>query len=281
MHTPVLLKEAIQALELKKDGTYIDLTAGEGGHLEEIAAGGEKVLAIDADPSQIGNLKEKFKNKKNITYAVGNFTDIRRIAAKHNFEEVEGILIDLGLSMKQLTISKKGFSFKNKEEALDMRFIENATLAASDILNSFSKLELEEVFAKYGEEPMAEKIALQIVKTRRFKRIVTVGDLSFCIDAAAGGPREDVYRRVFQALRIAVNNELENLKKVLAESLEVLKPEGRLVVISFHSLEDRIVKDFVKEKRLMTLTKKPVTNRRGPSFEKNAKMRVIINKKIN
>ncbi len=275
-----MLSAAIEALAAQKNEKYIDATAGEGGHLAALVESGAQVLAIDADPSQLQRLKNTYEHNTRITLATGNFAHIEEIATKYGFLGAAGIIIDLGLSMRQLKDAKKGFSYKETGDILDMRLIEGASLAASDLLNTKAMEELEDLIGRYGEEPQAAAIAAAIVDMRRTRKIEKVGDLVFCIDRAVGVGRDDVYRRVFQALRIAVNSELENLRGALAGGMRTLKEEGRLVVISFHSLEDRIVKEFVRSRRLATLTKKPITNRRGPSFERAAKMRVIINKKV-
>lgn len=277
MHTPVLVDATIEALNVEEGGEYIDATAGEGGHLKRILEAGGRVLAIDADAKQLeklAGLRDIYKDR--LTLAQGNFADIAQIAQSYQFGRVKGIIMDLGLSMRQLTESGKGFSFKKENDVLDMRLMEQGTVPAAELLSTLSEVELFDIFSKYGEEHQSQAIASKVVELRGRHPIRTVGDLTFCIDSAIGRSDHIVYRRIFQSLRIAVNNELENLRKALSSSLELLEENGRLLVISFHSLEDRIVKDFVRKHGLKTLTKKAIKGNKGLRFEKSALLRVIL-----
>lgn len=275
MHTPVLLKEAIEGLNIKKGGLYIDATAGEGGHLFEIAKHAGKVLGIDTDSIQIQNLEEKIKDYKNIQLVRGNFREIETIAKNHNFLPVDGILFDLGLSMHQLKNSKRGFSYKNLEEPLDMRINSEIETSAFDLINNLGQNELYEIFARYGEEISSLAISKAVVLARPLK---TVSDLTDVIDQITG-EKHRAYARIFQALRIAVNDEIDSLKFALEKSLKILKKNGRLVIISFHSLEDRTVKQFITKNNLKQLNKKIIKSEKKSGFERSAKMRVITYEK--
>lgn len=273
MHTPVLLKQAVEKLNVKPQGKYIDATFGEGGYSQEILKKGGRILAIDLDIGQLDNFQDK-KLLANLKLIQGNFKDIEKIAKENDFFPVDGVVFDLGLSMRQLNESKRGFSYKNKDEDLDMRLDLTSSLQAKDLLKKATKDELYEIFSKYSEDLNSEKIAEEVFLNK--KRIEKVGDLIKVIDKALGKKDKKTYARIFQALRIVVNNEFENLKQGLVGALNILKKEGRIVVVSFHSLEDRIVKKFVKENHLRFLDKKPIFGEK--KFERSAKLRVILKK---
>jgi len=281
-HTPVLVQEVLLFLAVQKDKTYIDATIGGGGHGFEILKRDGIVLGIDVDEEAIDYVKkilrdkdikilgEKYDSSLNIslsqypgiTLVRGNFKDIARIVQGTEFERVEGILFDLGVSSMQLDTSKRGFSFQ-KEAPLDMRMDQRLHVKAMDLLNGLTKKELYELFTKFGEERFAHAISGGIVSTRGIKKITTTKELAMLVEKIAGR-RHDIHpvTKVFQALRIAVNDELHNLELGLTDSVELLNKNGKLVVISFHSLEDRIVKRtflrFEKEGRGTVITKKPV-----------------------
>ncbi len=280
MHTPVLLKQVIDALEIKKDGLYVDATFGEGGYSQAILEKGGNVLGIDWDEEQyqISNIKyQKYISKiKNLKMANGNFKDIERIAKENDFFPVDGVVFDLGLSMKQISESGRGFSYKKLNEPLDMRMSLKSETKASDLVNHLSESELYEVFAKNSEEINSQAVAREIVHKRQFRKLETVNDLINSIDKAIDGQDKNAYQRIFQALRIEVNQEFDNLKKGLIGASKIINKEGKIVVISFHSLEDRIVKNFSKTQGIKPLNKKPIMNKRGRSFEKSAKLRIII-----
>ncbi|MCX6764228.1 MAG: 16S rRNA (cytosine(1402)-N(4))-methyltransferase RsmH [Candidatus Nealsonbacteria bacterium] len=272
MHVPVLQKEIIDFLSPKPGENLIDCTLGEGGHsliiLERILPEG-KILGIDWDLEMINNFQERIKEdrekKDNFILVCDNFANLKKIVEKNNFKP-DLILLDLGFSSWHLENSKKGFSFQ-KQETLDMRYNSGGSgLQASDVVNKFSQSEIEKILREYGEERFAKKIASRIVKERDGSPIESTTDLVGIIEKAT--PLWYQKRKIhfatltFQALRIFVNKEIENLETVLAESMEVLNPKGRLAIISFHSLEDRAVKNFFKEKErqeiIKILTKKPV-----------------------
>jgi len=278
MHTPVLLKEVIEALDIKKDGLYIDATFGEGGYSQAILNKGGKVLGIDLDVEQINNNQLSMINLKLVE---GNFGDIEKIAKENDFFPVDGVVFDLGLSMKQISESGRGFSYKKLNEPLDMRMSLKSETKASDLVNHLSESELYEVFAKNSEEINSQAVAREIVHKRQFRKLETVNDLIDCIDKAVlsrGIARNalTIYAKIFQALRIEVNQEFDNLKKGLIGASKIINKEGKIVVISFHSLEDRIVKNFSKTQGIKLLNKKPIMNKRGRSFEKSAKLRILI-----
>jgi len=297
MHTPVLLNEAIEGLNIKRNGLYIDATVGEGGHLIEIAKRGGKVLGIDWDDVQIKSLKLKVNNEvsrhpefisgseskkqmlkrvqHDIKIVQGNFADIEKIAKENNFYPVDGVFFDLGLSMIQIKKSGRGFSYKNLDEPLDMRIDMTSDTTASELVNSLNQNDLYELFARYGEEINSLAISQAIVRARSLKKIDTVAGLIKIIDRTIGEKDNRTYARIFQSLRIAVNDEFENLKKGLAGAMRILKEHSRIVAITFHSLEDRIVKQFIRNNNLKQLNKKVIMSGDRLEFERSAKLRII------
>ena len=251
-HQPVLLDECINYLNIKKDGIYIDGTLGRGGHssaiLEKLNNNG-KLIAIDRDEKAIKEVRKKFKNKNNIEFVHDNFVNIPKILDDLKIDKVDGMLFDLGFSSPQIDNPKRGFSYQ-KEGPLDMRMNLNQTLSAKDIVNTYSKNELEEILINYGEENWAARIAEFVVEERKKKTIETTTDLVEIIKAAipkavrrkGGHPA----RRTFQALRIETNNELKQLEEMIKRVVYNLQAGGRICIISFHSLEDRIVKNSFK-----------------------------------
>lgn len=273
MHTPVLLEQVIDALEIKKDGLYVDATFGEGGYSNAILDKGGKVLGIDLDHEQIQNPNVKIQT--NLKLVQGNFGEIEKIAKENNFFSVDGVVFDLGLSMRQISQLGRGFSFKKLNEPLDMRMSTDTEMTAKYLLNHLSESELFDVFARNSEEINSQKIAHEIIIKRQFKKLEIVGNLTNCIDKAIGEQDNNAYKRIFQALRIEVNQEFDNLKKGLTGSVRIIKSDGKIAVVTFHSLEDRIVKNFSKTQGIKLLNKKPIINRLGKSFERSAKLRVL------
>ncbi|MCL5411622.1 MAG: 16S rRNA (cytosine(1402)-N(4))-methyltransferase RsmH [Patescibacteria group bacterium] len=291
IHKPVLLKESIEALNVIPNEKYVDGTVGAGGHSCEIIKSGGIVLGIDMDPEALKIARKTLEDcseakTKRFTLEQENFANLREIAERNDFLNVSGILFDLGLSSFQLDYSPRGFSFK-RAEPLDMRMDPSLGVTAADLVNGLTEGELYELFTKFGEEPFARLIARRIVTSRLSKKIATTSELAFLVEQAVGfrGRREKIHpaTRVFQALRIAVNDELNNLRVVLPQALALTKSGGRVVVISFHSLEDRIVKNYFLEEgekgTANVLTKKPVTATDEEVIEnpraRSAKMRVI------
>lgn len=248
-HTPVLLKETIEALAVQAGGRYIDGTVGGGGHaaaiLERSTPGGQ-LLGIDADPEAIKVAKDRLETYSGSTLLINeNFANLRAICIKYNFFPVHGILFDLGLSSLQLNGNGRGFSFQH-DAPLDMRLSPSQEVTAADIINTIPETKLARLIKTYGEESRSHKIAHYIVKERPIK---TTLHLTQAIEKAIGTKRGRIHpaTKTFQALRIAVNHELEHLEAVLKQALSLLGFEGRLVVISYHSLEDRIVKQFMQQ----------------------------------
>ena len=246
-HTPVLLQEVLEVLQPRAGEQIIDATAGGGGYSEMLLKAGAKVLAIDQDPDAIRHLKEKFDGKYDMVLAQDNFSNIKSIAVEHKFFNIKGIVFDLGTSSHQIKESGRGFSF-SKDEDLDMRMSLNNELTAKEIVNKWSEEELTRIFLKYGEEHFAKQIAKEIVMQRKIEKIDTTRELAQIIEKIV--PRVSKIHpatRVFQALRIVVNDEMKVLASALSDSFEILSKGGKIVVVSFHSLEDRIVKRYFEE----------------------------------
>jgi 16S rRNA (cytosine1402-N4)-methyltransferase len=245
---PVLTEEVIRYLAVRPGGRYLDCTIGAGGHATAIlnaAAPGGVLLGIDADPSALKLASENLAGfGRSVKLVEANFRLLERVCQEHNFVPVHGALLDLGLSSMQLADPGRGFGFQ-VEAPLDMRFSPSQTLTASEIVNEYEESELARTIWEYGEEPGSRRIARTIVRERP---IETTTHLASIVSRALGGQhsrRIHPATRTFQALRIAVNDELAALEEALAQAVRVLGDGGRLVVISFHSLEDRIVKQFL------------------------------------
>ena len=244
-HISVLLNECIDGLNIKPNGIYVDGTAGGGGHSSEILKNLDngKLISIDQDPDAIKTVSERFKNDQNSIIAKGNFSDMKKILNDRNIYQVDGVLLDIGVSSHQLDTAERGFSF-HEDAPLDMRMSQSGQTAA-DLVNNLSEKEISRILFTYGEEKYAPSIARNIVKYRQNEEIKTTLQLADIIrNSVPEKVRRNGHpaRKSFQALRIAVNKELEVLEKGLDDALEVLAPNGRLAVITFHSLEDRIVK---------------------------------------
>lgn len=263
MHIPVLKKEALEYLDVKPGRNFIDCTMGEGGHSYAILEKGGKVLGIEWD----SEVFKKTEDRDGLIRVNDSYVNLKEIIEEHNFGPVNGILMDLGMSSWHIGESKKGFSFL-KDEPLDMRYSAKTQITAEEIVNDYSEKEIEKILEEYGEERFAGRIAKKIAEERRIKPIETTFQLSGIINRSIPYKYQsksiNPSTRVFQALRIAVNGELDNLRKALEASVDILEQNGRIAVISFHSLEDRIVKNFFKEdKRIKILTKKPIIPSEG------------------
>jgi 16S rRNA (cytosine1402-N4)-methyltransferase len=246
-HMPVLLKETVEALSIQRGGRYVDCTAGGGGHAEAIlqhSAPGGQLLGIDADPEAVSLARARLARFGSSALIVNdNFANLEAICLKNDFKPVNGILFDLGLSSLQLSETGRGFSFKHGAP-LDMRFGPAQKISAADIVNKYSEAELARIIFEFGEDTHSRQIAHLIVRSRP---VHTTDELARLIERAMPGRgRIHPATRTFQALRIAVNQELEHLESALGQALNLLGNEGRLVVISYHSLEDRIVKNFMR-----------------------------------
>ncbi|MBI5730823.1 MAG: 16S rRNA (cytosine(1402)-N(4))-methyltransferase RsmH [Ignavibacteriales bacterium] len=298
-HTPVLLKESIDYLITKKDGIYFDGTVGFGGHsekiLEKINSNG-KLIATDKDSKAFEYCKEKFGSDKRFSIYRTSFTDIDSISKIEFIDGFDGILADLGVSSFQLDSVESGFTFR-EDAALDLRMDIEKGITASDLLNKFSQEEITKILFEYGEEKNARKIAQKIINFRATEKFSRTSQLRKIIEQIT--PQRfhtKTLSRVFQALRIFVNNELDELKIFLDKSVTLLKPGGRIVVLAYHSLEDRIVKEKIryesldcicppgtpicickKEKRLKKITKALTPNELEININRrarSAKMRV-------
>lgn len=300
-HTPVLVNEVVQYLVTKPDGVYVDATLGGGGHteaiLDRLSATG-RVIGLDRDGDALAYAEQRLRKfVPRVVLVRENFALLRNVLDQRRIPGVDGILLDVGVSSFQIDQPGKGFSFQ-RDERLDMRMDTRQGFDAVAFLRTVDERELERVIREYGEERHAKRIARMIIRERISTPLTTTVQLATLVRRAAGGKfAQKSVARVFQALRIAVNGELQNLRNVLHDSVDVLNEGGRIVVITYHSLEDRIVKQFFKDEagvfashtrmimapdkkqpRLRILTKKPITpsqseidaNRRSRS----AKMRV-------
>ena len=234
-HVPVLLKESVDGMNIRPDGTYVDVTFGGAGHSREILSRlgeGGRLLGFDQDEDAERNIV----NDPHFTFVRSNFRYLHNFLRYHNIEQVDAILADLGVSSHHFDDSERGFSFRFDGD-LDMRMNKRAGLTAADILNTYEEERLADIFYLYGELKNSRKLASVIVKARNGQQIRTIGEFLEIIKPLA---------KVFQALRIEVNQEMEALKEMLLAATEALKPGGRLVVITYHSLEDRMVKNIMK-----------------------------------
>lgn len=248
IHIPVMVAEVVEALGVKPGGRYIDGTVGAGGHsaaiLDRAGAAG-RILGIDADPDAIRLAETRLRKYGQAVVLVNdNFVNMNVIAREHGFTSADGILLDLGLSSMQVGATGRGFSFQF-DAPLDMRFSPAQEITAADIVNSYPEVELARLLFEYGEERHSRRIAGEIVQSRPVR---TTLELAQIVGRVVGGRYSRVHpaTKTFQALRIAVNNELSNLETALKEAVDLLGHGGRLVVISYQSLEDRIVKQFLK-----------------------------------
>lgn len=252
MHLPVLLQETVAYLVTDPHGIYVDCTLGGGGHLGYLArqlAGDAKIVGIEKDPEVLEQTRTEIDDAR-VVLVQSDFRYLKSVLASLGIEKVDGIMMDLGVSSFQLDRAERGFSY-HQDAPLDMRMNQEQFLSARDIVNSFSEAEIRKILYEFGEEDYAGSISRAIVNYRQRKEIDSTLELAEIIKGAVPARyRREKHpaRKSFQALRIAVNEELEALREVLPQALESLKPKGRLCVISFHSLEDRIVKQFFQEK---------------------------------
>ena len=244
-HTPALLIESIEGLNIRPDGIYVDATFGGGGHsraiLERLATG--RLIALDQDAEALNNAPDD----KRLIVEHGNFRFLRNYLAHHGFRKVDGVIADLGVSSHHFDDAVRGFSFRHNDAPLDMRMNAAAQLTAKAVLNRYPENSLKCIFAEYGELPNVQRLARQIIAARRDAPIDSSKQLIEAIGQCIPRGAENKYlAKVFQALRIEVNNELECLKSLLMQSIDLLSADGRLVVIAYHSLEDRLVKNFFR-----------------------------------
>lgn len=300
-HISVLLNETIDSLNIKSDGIYVDGTVGGAGHSKEIAKrlSSGRLICLDQDPDAVKIATERLTGLP-ATVVQSNFGDMDKALSSLEIEKVDGILLDLGVSSYQLDTTHRGFSF-HKDAPLDMRMSQSG-ISAEDIVNNFSEGELSDIFFRFGEEKFSRKIASRIVKERENKRITTTLQLADIIaNAVPAAARRDGHpaRKCFQAIRIAVNGELDRLNEALDKAFDLLNKDGVLAIITFHSLEDRMVKQRFKEfctgctcppdfpvcvcgktPRGRLLTRKPIEPSKSELEEnprsRSAKLRVII-----
>lgn len=263
-HKSVMLKECIDNLNIKPDGIYVDGTLGGAGHSYEIAKRLSKegrLIGIDQDADAIMAATERLEEfKDRVTIVRSNYCNMKQVLSDLGIDKVDGILLDLGVSSFQLDTPERGFTYREEDAPLDMRMDQREKLTAEDIVNEYSEMELYRIIRDYGEDRFAKNIAKHIVEAREKKRIKTAGELNEIIRGAipkkiqvtGGHPA----KRTYQAIRIELNHELDVLKNTLDEMIDLLNPKGRLCIITFHSLEDRIVKtDFKKNENPCTCPK--------------------------
>lgn len=255
VHKSVLLDECIEGLNIKPNGIYVDGTLGGAGHsyhiCEKLSDGG-RLIGIDQDEDAIKAATKRLeKHSDKVTIVRDNYCNIKKVLNDLNIQKVDGILLDIGVSSYQLDTSERGFTYKEEDAPLDMRMDQRMTMTAEDIVNDYSEMELFRVIRDYGEDKFAKNIAKHIVNARKESRITTTGQLTEIIKAAipmkfratGGHPA----KKTFQAIRIELNRELEVLENSIDDMIELLNDEGRLCIITFHSLEDRIVKNRFRD----------------------------------
>lgn len=244
-HIPVLLEECIKGLNIKKDGIYVDGTLGGAGHSLQIAKRLQntgKLIGIDRDETAIQKAKDTLREFNNVIYVQDNHDNIKEILNKLNIEKVDGILLDLGVSSYQIDEETRGFSYI-KTTPLDMRMDKTQELTAEIVINTYPEEKLSEIIYKYGEEKFSRQIAKKICEYRKNKKIETTTELVEIIEKCVPHQKQGhPAKRTFQAIRIEVNNEIEPLYNTVMNSIDCLNPDGRLCIITFHSLEDRAVK---------------------------------------
>lgn len=305
-HQPVFLKQSIEYLNLKDDGVYVDATFGGGGHSQQILDSNSsiKLFAFDRDADAIESGKKiSHTYKSRFLLIKSNFNRIRTHLALNRIKKIDGIIFDLGISSHQIDEKDRGFSF-SYDAPLDMRMNREQATSASDVINNFSYEKLKQIFWEFGEEREAGRIAKMIIQKRKTSSITTTGELGEIIENATRSHKKiKAKARIFQAIRIYINGELEALRSALRDAVTILNPQGRIVVISYHSLEDRIVKKFFqyeekdcvcpegllkcncgKISTIKILTKKPIIPTaqeiKKNSRARSAKLRAALKKEI-
>lgn len=271
-HQPVLLKECIDGLNIRPDGIYVDVTFGGGGHSKEILKRLKKgrLFGFDQDEEAIQNIPKD----KRFVFVRQNFRFVKNFMNYYKVETIDGLLADLGVSSHQFDSPQRGFSFRFDESVLDMRMNKESGFSAIHVINEYSGDELANILWKYGEIRNSAGIAGVICEERTKRKIEKVKD--FCEIISGHIPKRNEYKylaRIFQAIRIEVNRELSNLERLLVDSVELIKPGGRLVMISYHSLEDRLVKNFMRSGKVSGRIEKDIYGRYNVPFK-------LINKKV-
>lgn len=264
-HRPVLLAEAIAALEIKSDGTYVDVTYGGGGHSKEILkqlGKNGKLVAFDQDADAANNVVQD----ERLLFVNQNFKYLKKYLKALEAFPVDGILADLGVSSYQFDTPERGFSFRFDAE-LDMRMSKDLPHSAKDVLMTYAESELLKIFSEYGEVRNSKTLAARIVEARKTQKFETINDFLQAIEPVIIGIKNKYLAQVFQALRIEVNEEMQVLEQLLQQASECLKPQGRLVVLSYHSLEDRMVKNFMKTGNIKGEIEKDVFGNYDKLFE--------------
>jgi 16S rRNA (cytosine1402-N4)-methyltransferase len=277
-HQPVLLKEVVEALNLEDGQIVVDGTLGLGGYSEAVLASGKKlkVVAFELDSANLDFAKERLgKYQGQLTVIHDNFANIKSALSEQGIEEIDGLMLDLGLASPQVDLPERGFSF-SKDGELDMRFNKDQSQTAADVINNYSAEQLARIFKEYGEERYAYNIANSIVQRRSEKKFERTVELADFIVSLTRGKKGKIHpaTKVFQALRIEVNQELQSLEQVLNDSADLIKQNGRIAVVSYHSLEDRIVKNFFREaaREFINLPNELTTRYLKPKFR-------LLNKK--
>ena len=287
-HTPVMAVEVLEGLKISSNGTYIDCTVGDGGHAKEVLGASTpapRLLGIDLDEEALRVASSRLGGSNRVVLCRSNFTGLAEVASSRGFSPADGVLFDLGVSSRILENPLRGFSFSNSGP-LDMRFDQEQPLTANDIVNHVNESELANVIYEFGEDRMSRRIARAIVSRRPLQ---TTGQLATVVRSALGSrPTRGIHpaTRTFQAIRIAVNREIDNIRSGLESAIRILSPGGRLVVISYHSIEDRLVKrKFLAESSINETAKIKLVNRKviKPSRQevllnprsRSAKMRVV------
>jgi 16S rRNA (cytosine1402-N4)-methyltransferase len=247
-HTPVLVREVLSALRIEAGGSYVDCTVGGGGHALAVldADPSARLLGIDLDTDAVEAARRRLEGHADrATIVHGNFADLDSVAREHGFVPADGVLFDLGLSSRQVETGGRGFSFR-REARLDMRFDPSQQLTAHEVVNGYSERSLADIIFQLGEEPRARRVARAIVRSRPIETTTHLADVVARVMRRPVGGRTHPATRTFQAIRIAVNGELENLERGLQRAIEIVGSGGRLVAISYHSLEDRLVKSTLR-----------------------------------
>lgn len=274
-HTPVLLREAVDALNIKQDGIYVDCTFGGGGHTREmlrLLGKDGKVFAFDQDADARNNVPDDPR----ITFVPHNFRHLQRFLKLYKVPLVDGILADLGVSSHQFDEHARGFSTRSDNAMLDMRMDQRQEMTAQTILANYPEEKLHKLFEQYGEVTNAKTLARTINEVRKTSPLITVADLKHAVHHIVKGNPHKYFAQVFQALRIEVNDELGALKEMLLQVPDVLKPGGRIAVITFHSLEDRLVKLFLRDGRFEESTEYDLYG----GAHRNSLLKVITKKPI-
>lgn len=275
-HTPVLFHETLHHLITSRNGTYVDGTLGGGGHAEGVCEQLEqgRIICFDADADAIRFASERLKRFPNVMFVHRNFSDVRIALQELGISTINGLLLDLGISSYQIDAEEKGFSFRG-DERIDMRMDRRQVVSGWHVVNEYDEQRLAGVLWRFGEERNARRIARRICEARP---VDTTGQLAATVESAVGKKYlTKTLARVFQAIRIDVNNELESLERALADSVEMLAPGGRIVVIAYHSLEDRIVKTFFKKESATTI---PSGHKYIPDTNVSPRLRILTKSPI-